>query len=117
MVMYKGDITMTTNLIRKQIYISPLQQAKLRLLAKKRGVSEAEIIRQAIDREAEITTTAEPAGANSALEEIFRFAAERRAKYADVPAVPYHFNREDIYEERENQIVSHLRNNDESNPD
>jgi hypothetical protein len=117
MVMYKGDITMTTNLIRKQIYISPLQQAKLRLLAKKRGVSEAEIVRQAIDREAEVTTTTEPAEGQSALEEIFRFAAERRAKYADIPAVPYQFNREELYDERLDKIVKHLGQKHEPDSD
>jgi predicted nucleic acid-binding protein len=31
---------MTTNLIRKQIYINPVQQAKLRILAKRRGASD-----------------------------------------------------------------------------
>ena len=108
---------MTTNMIRKQIYLSPLQQAKLRLLAKKRGLSEAEVIRQAIDREAEITTATEPAEAQSALEELFRFAAERRAKYADVPAVPYHFNREDLYDERLDKIVKHFGQKNESDSD
>ena len=39
-------------MLRKQIYIEKRQQALLKRLAKKRGVSEAEIIRQAIDREA-----------------------------------------------------------------
>jgi len=108
---------MTTNLIRKQIYLSPIQQTKLRLLAKKRGVSEAEIIRQAIDQEAEITTTTEPVGTRSALEEIIRAAAERRAKYAEIPAAPYHFNREELYAERLDKIAKHHGQDHESDPD
>ena len=108
---------MTTNMIRKQIYLSPIQQAKLRLLAKKRGVSEAEIIRQAIDREAEITTSTESAKDQSALEGIIRAAAERRAKYAEIPAAPYHFNREELYEERLDKIAKHHGQKHESDSD
>lgn len=36
--------------VRKQIYIEPYQDAMLKRLAAKSGASEAEIIRQAIDR-------------------------------------------------------------------
>lgn len=36
-------------MVRKQIYIQRRQQAILRRLARARGVSEAELIRQAID--------------------------------------------------------------------
>jgi hypothetical protein len=39
-------------MIRKQVYIEPWQDALLKRLARSRGMSEAEIIRQAIDREA-----------------------------------------------------------------
>ncbi len=38
--------------VRKQIYIEPHQEAALKRLARQRGTSEAEIIRQAIDRHA-----------------------------------------------------------------
>ena len=41
-----------THMVRKQIYISERQLALLRRLAVVRGVSEAEVVRQAIDREA-----------------------------------------------------------------
>ena len=39
-------------MVRKQVYIEPRQDAVLKRLARTRGVTEAEIIRQAIDREA-----------------------------------------------------------------
>lgn len=48
---YGGDASMT-QMIRKQVYIEPWQDATLKRLARTRGVTEAEIIRQAIDREA-----------------------------------------------------------------
>ena len=39
-------------MIRKQVYIEPRQDAVLKRLARTRGVTEAEVIRQAIEREA-----------------------------------------------------------------
>jgi len=39
-------------MVRKQVYIHQRQEATLKRLARQRGLSEAEIIRQAIDREA-----------------------------------------------------------------
>ncbi len=40
--------------VRKQIYIDPDQESTLKQLAKDTGISEAEIIRQAIDRYAQV---------------------------------------------------------------
>jgi hypothetical protein len=40
--------------IRKQIYIEPRQEAILKRLARETGLSEAEFIRQTIDRQAQI---------------------------------------------------------------
>jgi hypothetical protein len=105
--MYKGDITMTTNLIRKQIYINPVQQAKLHLLARRRGVSEAEVIREAIDHEAEITSAPAAMDSHAALDALLQAAAERRTKYGTDE--PYHFNREEIYSERENRINDDMK--------
>ena len=39
-------------MIRKQVYIQRQQEAALKRLSKSRGLSEAELIRQAIDRQA-----------------------------------------------------------------
>lgn len=44
---------MTTK-VRKQIYIEPDQDALLKWLAAEMGVTEAEVIRQAIDRQARL---------------------------------------------------------------
>ena len=38
-------------MVRKQIYLEERQEARLKRLAKARGISEAEVIRQAIDRQ------------------------------------------------------------------
>ena len=40
--------------VRKQIYIEPYQETILKRLANETGVSEAEIIRQAIDHQAQL---------------------------------------------------------------
>ena len=40
-----------THMIRKQVYIHKRQQVLLKRLARRRGVSEAEFIRQAIDQQ------------------------------------------------------------------
>jgi hypothetical protein len=38
-------------MIRKQVYIEPLQDTSLKKQAKRLGITEAEVIRQAIDRQ------------------------------------------------------------------
>jgi hypothetical protein len=40
-------------MVRKQVYIEPRQEALLKRLVRETGATEAEIIRQAIDRQAE----------------------------------------------------------------
>jgi hypothetical protein len=40
-----------TRMVRKQVYIEPRQEALLKRLARETGTAEAEIIRQAIDRQ------------------------------------------------------------------
>jgi hypothetical protein len=68
-----------TQMLRKQIYIPRRQQVQLKRLAKARGVSEAEVIRQAIEREVLLTASRSAANDRSALEEFLRFGASRRA--------------------------------------
>jgi hypothetical protein len=43
-------------MVRKQIYIEPRQEASLKQLVRETGASEAEIIREAIDRHARVVT-------------------------------------------------------------
>ena len=42
---------MTTQIVRKQIYIQKRQDRLIKQLARANGISEAELIRQAIERE------------------------------------------------------------------
>ena len=99
-------------MLRKQIYIEKRQQALLRRLAKKRGVSEAEIIRQAIEHEA--TRHSAPALPldHEAWEQALAFMRTRRALGAQ--GQPYRWRREDAYEERLSRLEHGLRSQGEA---
>ncbi len=83
-------------MIRKQVYIEPRQDAILKGLARRLGVSEAEVIRQAIDRQA----PAVPVGVRDlqAWEREKVFIAERMA--AGPVSSTRRWSRDAIYEER-----------------
>jgi predicted transcriptional regulator len=91
------EAMMTTNMIRKQIYIKEQQQEKLHKIAEKRGISEAEVIRQAIEQEYFLQEIAYPKDRASAFAELLKYAQSDRGLTGE----PYQFNREEIYEERE----------------
>jgi hypothetical protein len=85
-------------MLRKQIYIEKRQRTLLKRLAKKRGVSEAEIIRQAIDHEAAGRPDPVLPLDQDAWEEALAFMQARRK--LGVQGTPYQWRREDAYEER-----------------
>jgi hypothetical protein len=85
-------------MVRKQIYIKKYQQIQLKRLAQARGVSEAEVIRQAIDREVQAEPGMPMPADYEAWEEILHFVEARKASGAS--GKPYKWNREDAYEER-----------------
>ena len=89
-----------TQMLRKQIYIPKRQQVQLKRLAKARGVSEAEVIRQAIEREVLLTAAQPAAGDRSALEEFLRLGSSRRAT-ADTTGRTW--TRDELYDERLNR--------------
>lgn len=88
---------MTTEMIRKQIYINKDQQEKLRTLSKQHGISEAQVIRQYIDNDCSMLEVPFPGDSKKALEEILKYAAKPRGLIGQ----PYQFNRDEIYRERE----------------
>ena len=91
---------MTTQMVRKQIYIQKRQDILIKRLSQARGVSEAELIRQAIERE--LSGSAQPvSGSVSAVDDFARLALSKRAQ--STQSEPYHWNREEIYAERENR--------------
>ncbi len=92
---------MTTQMVRKQFYIRKRQDELLKLLAKARGLSESEIIRQAIEHEAAGDLEQSPRVDRSAWQEMIAFL-EQRQKYAGKRR-PYQWNRDEIYSERESR--------------
>jgi hypothetical protein len=95
---------MTSDIVRKQIYIHRRQQYLLRQLARQRGTSEAEIIRRAIDRETTLQEIPLSENSHISLEEIIRVAYSLRDQLS-IASAPYRFNRADIYEERESHWI------------
>ena len=91
-------------MLRKQIYISKKQRTLLKRLSQLRGLSESEIIRQAIEREATSGGETPVMSDTDALEDVIAFALSRR----DLETIgePYHWRREDAYDERLNRYES-----------
>lgn len=98
---------MATQLLRKQIYIHKRQQILLKRLAKERGISEAEIIRQAIDREAANAIPVPSYGNQDSWDEALAFMRSlinRRDQFRE----PLRWNRTELYEERLNRLSNKL---------
>lgn len=89
-------------MVRKQIYIEERHERLLKRISKVRGVSEAELIRQAIERE---TVGERPllSPDQGAWDKVVRFAKSRKAPRSGVR--PYRWNRLDAYEERERLLL------------
>ena len=84
-------------MVRKQIYIKPRQETQLKQQATETGMSEAEIIRQAIDHWLE--EAARQRQAEKAWEKARTLMEERYAQ-GPVEGQGRTWTREDIYEER-----------------
>jgi hypothetical protein len=95
---------MSEHMIRKQIYLPRRQSLTLKRLAKQRGISEAEVIRQALEREAELSMPVVH-DSHKALEKIFAYAESLRKRPEFMQGKPYKFNRQELYEERESRWV------------
>ncbi len=93
-------------MVRKQIYISRQQDARLKRLAKRRGVSEAEIIRQALDQRLSGGKTHLFQPNPQAWEDALEFMMQLRAR-GPIPNQRRTWKREDAYEERESRYDRH----------
>ena len=93
---------MTEHMIRKQIYIASRQDTLLKKIAKQRGVSEAEVIRQALDREVQMPGIEQ--NIETAFAKMENFMNERKARHTGT-GDPYKWNRAEIYDERESRWI------------
>ena len=96
-----------SEMVRKQFYIHKRHQLLLRKLAQAKGVSEAEIIRQAIEHEAAGSERQTLVPDRSAWEEIL--AAVESRKGLGTEASPYDWDRRDAYQDREGRFVPSTR--------
>jgi len=85
-------------MIRKQIYVRKQQQQLLKRLAKARGVSQAEIIRQALDEQLGARVQPRLVRDPSALEAVLRSALARRRH--GTAGARYEWDREALYLDR-----------------
>jgi hypothetical protein len=90
-----------SEMVRKQFYIHRRHDALLKQLAEARGVSEAEVVRQAIEREATGALTRPLPPDHSAWQEILEVIESRKA--AGPTGAVYHWCREDAYKARESR--------------
>jgi len=91
-----------SEMVRKQFYIHKRHQILLKKLARAKGVSEAEIIRQAIEHEAAGRERQPIAPDRTAWEEILVMVEARKA--LSVGTIPYDWDRQDAYQERERRF-------------
>lgn len=89
------------HMVRKQIYIQKRQQLILKRLARLRGLSEAEIIRHAIEREAQTGVAKPLPGDPAALQDFIKFAQSRQVR--GLAGTHRTWKRDDLYEERLNR--------------
>jgi len=89
-------------MIRKQIYIQRRQDILLKRISKVRGVSEAEVIRQAIEREISGTVSQPLLADRQAWEQVLAFLEIRKSLGS---GEAYQWNRQDAYGERESRWI------------
>jgi hypothetical protein len=88
---------MSNMMVRKQIYLPRRQNQFLKRRAKQAGISEAEVIRRALERDEKMADT-QVMGNIAGWEQIQQFVKERQVKYAG-KGKPVQWNRQDLYDE------------------
>lgn len=100
--------TMYMRMVRKQLYIEERQDRALKRRAKKLGISEAEVVRAALDAAfAKEGVQAPPPSLpeDDPLEQLLKLAEEDVRRHALPPGG---WNREELYAEREDRLASRL---------
>lgn len=87
-----------TQMVRKQIYIPKRQQLLLKRKAKAAGLSEAELVRQALEHKLAGDEVRPFQRDPTAWEKAYKFMRARQVMGATV--APYRWKREEAYEER-----------------
>jgi hypothetical protein len=96
--MYIGG-KMSELMVRKQLYLPKRLNQSLKRKAKQLGISESEVMRQALERDGKAVSYPIRNGTDG-WDEILRFAKERQAAYTG-QGKPVKWNRQELYEEPE----------------
>lgn len=97
------DPTMArSTMIRKQLYITREQERALKERARREGISEAELVREALDRHLRSEGVPPVPDHRRRTLEALLATNEELARHLSFPA-GYTFNREELYAERENR--------------
>ena len=94
-------------MVRKQIYIPRRQDILIKRLSQTRGISEAEVIRQAIEREISGSISQSPSD-NDAWAKLMEAVEEIRQKW-DGKREPLRWTRDEIYAEREDRWLKNKK--------
>lgn len=95
---------MSTRMVRKQIYITRRQDEWLKRQSIFRGISEAELVRLAIDEQLPTSSDQKTQENQPDWERAIDFMKSLRSR-RDQFSEPYIWNRNEIYEERENRYM------------
>lgn len=101
----EAETHMTTMMIRKQIYIPRRQDILIKRLSQSRGVSEAEVIRQAIENEISGSSPRQPFRDSGVWEELMQSVEEVRQEWGG-KREPIRWTREELYAEREDRWLN-----------
>lgn len=104
-VMYVMYMTM----VRKQLYLEEGQDRAIKRRAKALGISEAEVVRAALDAALATETSSHPApllDEDDPLEVVLALAAEDAQRGHSLP--PSGYRREELYAEREERLTQRL---------
>jgi len=100
-----------SQMVRKQIYIYKRQEAQLRRISEAQGVSEAEIIRRALEQALGSGAEKISMSAKSPLDEFIELIRSKKRGTGQ----PYKWNRQDAYEDRDNKLMGKVANHDKGN--
>lgn len=95
-----------TAMVRKQIYIPRRQDILIKRLSQSRGVSEAELIRQAIEREISGSMSQSPSD-DDAWAKLMEAVEDVRQRW-DGKREPLRWTREEIYAERKDRWLNNM---------
>ena len=90
---------MSETMTRKQLYLPKRLNQFLKRAARQRGISESEVMRQALERD-ESAASYPVRDSETAWNEILRYVNERKAEYGS-QGKPVQWNRQELYDEPE----------------